>query len=1364
MALKTFNVVGGLSIGNKGDIFDANANLNLSNGIANVTLGNVSNLHISGGNANGAILGTVTLNGSGNVTNIAIISRGDGYTIPPAITISGPNSIGANATVSLFGNGAINTITINDPGTGYSSGTVTASISGPSSRYLRTDGEGNLSWYEVQATGGGGGGTPGGANTQIQFNDNGSFGGQNGFTFDKTSNAVTANGNVTATNFITSGTSGNIIGANNVRANSFIANSNVLIQSGTGYYINISGNTSSTNSYDLVLPVDVPGTNGQVLAGNTDGTTQWVSISSNSITNGNSNVVVEANANVTISSNGLANIVVVSSDATNGLVTINGNLAANNFTTTGSAGNISGANVISANLFKTTSNGAVALLGNNGTTVQQVELLASTDAGFTANYSLTLPVNAGSSGQYLQTDGTGILSWASVSTSSLANGNSNVTVEANSNVTISVAGNANVLTVTGTGANLSGNLAVRDTIYFANTTDANITLATIQGGVGTNGNGIILTTGSAPTDGVQVVGSGRIQSTNGSAALILDNAGNVRVSANVEVGYLTPNSAVVFTANGNTLALYASNALSSTYSLYLPPNVAQSNGQILAANTDGSTQWVDISTSSISNGTSNVSIPVINGNVNISSAGNANVLVVTGTGANITGTANVSGNANVGNLGTDTAIITTGNITTVNTGLVQNGNSNIAITANSNITLTAKSNATMVISDTGANITGTGNISGNLDLGANLTANSAANVTFGDNTWFYSGYTTLNTGGIFHNTGANPDTIQVSTNSLANGIAMWTLGLANQYITSTGGFEFVTGATLHSNTNPTGGTSTASITSDGLFVANITANVLQNGNANIRIAANGNIGISANGQSNVLTITSNGTHAQAVFQNDVTVTGNLTVSGNSIYANTEILVVEDPIIELGTGSNGAILTTNDSKDRGLVLHTYGNGAGYTTSGSTPIGNTTIVLTSTSGIVAGQLVTCALNPEAIPVGTTVSTVNAGNIVISNATTNTIATTTQLQIGNDTLRFMGWSNANGEFQFYSNAINTNEVISGTLGNVNAAIFIGNLVGTVTGNLQNGNSNVRIAANANVTISANGNANIFTVTSSGDGNLQTTGVNVAGYINSSANIIAANFVGVFANGNSNISIPAANGNVNISAIGNANVLVITGTGANITGTANVTGNANVGNLGTATAIITTGNITTINSGLLQNGNSNITLTSNANITLTANGNSVITVTSSGDGNLETTGANVDGYIDATGNINGANLVVKADGSLTFTTGGSNVSSNTLTTTTTTANQALAVVAAADGRAVEFIVKAIDASGEKYSATTILALVGNAANADCDYTAFAQLNTGLTTGDISVALTDSNANITLQVTPASTNSTVWTTQFRVI
>jgi hypothetical protein len=44
----------------------------------------------------------------------------------------------------------------------------------------------------------GGGGTPAGANTQVQFNDGGSFGGDNDLTFNKTSNILQVKGTVTA--------------------------------------------------------------------------------------------------------------------------------------------------------------------------------------------------------------------------------------------------------------------------------------------------------------------------------------------------------------------------------------------------------------------------------------------------------------------------------------------------------------------------------------------------------------------------------------------------------------------------------------------------------------------------------------------------------------------------------------------------------------------------------------------------------------------------------------------------------------------------------------------------------------------------------------------------------------------------------------------------------------------------------------------------------------------------------------------------------------------------------------------------------------------------------------------------------------
>ena len=65
--------------------------------------------------------------------------------------------------------------------------TITGGVNG---YVLGTDGSGTLSWV---AQGGAGTGNPGGANTNIQFNDAGLFGGDTAFTFDKVTKVMTAN-------------------------------------------------------------------------------------------------------------------------------------------------------------------------------------------------------------------------------------------------------------------------------------------------------------------------------------------------------------------------------------------------------------------------------------------------------------------------------------------------------------------------------------------------------------------------------------------------------------------------------------------------------------------------------------------------------------------------------------------------------------------------------------------------------------------------------------------------------------------------------------------------------------------------------------------------------------------------------------------------------------------------------------------------------------------------------------------------------------------------------------------------------------------------------------------------------------------
>ena len=101
-------------------------------------------------------------------------------------------------------------------------------ISGGTNGYvLQTDGTGNLTW--TAQTGGTGNGTPGGANTQVQYNDGGAFGGTAGFTFDNASNVLSVPGNVSAGNVLTSA--------------EVIANGE--IQSGTGFftggYLSVNG-------------------------------------------------------------------------------------------------------------------------------------------------------------------------------------------------------------------------------------------------------------------------------------------------------------------------------------------------------------------------------------------------------------------------------------------------------------------------------------------------------------------------------------------------------------------------------------------------------------------------------------------------------------------------------------------------------------------------------------------------------------------------------------------------------------------------------------------------------------------------------------------------------------------------------------------------------------------------------------------------------------------------------------------------------------------------------------------------------------------------------------------------------------------
>lgn len=364
---------------------------------------------------------------------------------------------------------------------------------GTNQYYLQTDGTGNLTW----AIGPGnitGNGTPGGANTQIQFNDGGAnFGGAAGFTFNKTSNAVNMPGDLTV--------AGNISGV--------VANANYSTYAGTV----INGAQPNITSVGTLANLSVNGTTASNVfsaSGNIisfgyfvgDGS-QLGNIFAFQLGNGNSNITVPTtNGPIIANVGGVANVMVLQ----NNLISFGQN--------------------VTANLITATLNGAATTSGTVTTNAQPNITSLGTLTGLTINGTSNLggignvKITGGTNGQFIQTDGNGNLSYATLSTSGISNGTSNVTIPiANGNVITAVNG-SNIFTVTSTpviGANLTGTLTITSTLRVptANVTSqlnvANITI--------TSGSGIALGNGASAVSTGVALGFNTTANTANSVAI-----------------------------------------------------------------------------------------------------------------------------------------------------------------------------------------------------------------------------------------------------------------------------------------------------------------------------------------------------------------------------------------------------------------------------------------------------------------------------------------------------------------------------------------------------------------------------------------------------------------------------------------------------------------------------------------------------------------------------------------------------------------------------------------------------------------------------------------------------------------------------
>ena len=166
--------------------------------------------------------------------------------------------------------------------------------SNPTSGYVLSWNGSDYAWVAQS----GGGGTPGGSSGQVQFNDSGSFGGDSGFTYNKTTDTVTA-GAFTTTGSSPSISSASALGISTTGSNSNIeldphGSGNVIFKGnatkGSGQFkLNCENNShgitvkgpphSAGANYTLTLP-NTDGNADQVLKTDGSGNLDWVDQSS----------------------------------------------------------------------------------------------------------------------------------------------------------------------------------------------------------------------------------------------------------------------------------------------------------------------------------------------------------------------------------------------------------------------------------------------------------------------------------------------------------------------------------------------------------------------------------------------------------------------------------------------------------------------------------------------------------------------------------------------------------------------------------------------------------------------------------------------------------------------------------------------------------------------------------------------------------------------------------------------------------------------------------------------------------------------------------------------------------------------------
>jgi len=1224
-----------------GNLFTTNANLGNAvtgnyfigsgNNLSNIQGANVAGAvayattanSVSGGNVSGAVTYATTANSvaganvSGTVANATYaVSSGSATTAATVTTNAQPNITSTGTLTSLIVSGNVNT-------GNTSATTYTGTTSNITGQYITTLATGTApfvvnSTTQVANLNVATAGTANSATTAATVTTNA----QPNITSTGTLTSLGVSGTVTASTLVSNvatGTAPFTVTSTTQVANLSVATAGTATTAGTVTTAAQPNITSVGTLSSLAVTANVTAGNvfansgtikGNYFIGDGGGLSNINIAAGSSIVNGNSNVIVTTNGNVLTSVSGNANILVVTGTGAN----ITGTLNATGIISGNHSGNFSG-NVTTAAQANITSLGTLTGLTSNGTV--NFANAANVNLGSNSNVRIT----GGTSGYFLQTDGSGNLVWTNAALVPVPGVNTQV-----------IYNNAGSY---GSNANFTYNSAL-STLTVPN---------------------IAATLTAGPQTGINAVGTLTSLIVSGSISAANVNGGNT-VSANFLTGVLTTAAQPNITTIGTLTSLTVTGNITGANLIGNHFGAATGLTSIPGANVTGT---VANATYAVTSGSTTTSATVTtNAQPNITSVGTLTSLTVSGTinsgnlstggtlTVNGTGVSSINGNLNMNSknvvavsdpVNAQDAATKNYVDTLVSTGIAYHP----AVVAATTTTLAITTGGTITYnngaSGVGANLVTTGSF--NLIDTANVQTVGTRILVKNEVTQAWNGiYTWANSTTIVRATDADTYGPAGATDLSENDYFFVTSGSVNigtsWVVTTSGTIIFGTTAITFSqfSSSQTYSAGTGLTLTSTTFSVNASQTQITSVGTlgSLAVTANANVGaLYATGVVQGSTLTSTiATGTAPITVTSTTVVPNLYVSRSNVseFANTTLATTGTYYPTFVNATSGNLARVANA----VYVANIANGS---------LAATTFVGALSGAATTAGTVTNPAQPNITSTGTLTSLTASGNITTTGNVTGThygAATgLTSIPGANvtGTVANATYSTTAGTATTATTAVTAATVTTAAQPNITS---VGSLTGlTVSGNITTGNISGANLISANF-FTASGNITANNVNSSGSGgNITNANVISANTFTASGNITA---------GNANLG-NAVIANYFIGTLyGTANTATIA-TSATTAGTVTSGAQPNITSVGTLTSLGVNGAISAVNItatiGVFTGNGSGLSAIAGANVTgivpSATSATTAGTVTTAAQPNITSVGTLTS--LISSGNIQGANII---------------------------------------------------------------------------------------------------------------------------